>query len=151
MLLMLGVSLGASAAPDRSMVGEIQEPTTRLVISGKVLDKDGEPIPGVTIRIKGTSLGFTTNERGEFYYKAPDEVKEGSVLIFSYIGFKSLERKVVKDTVMKVVLMEDVDVLEEVVVTGMFQRRKEGFTGSVNQIKGEDISKVTSGNVLKAL
>lgn len=151
MLLMLGVSLGASAAPDRSMVEEIQEPTTRLVISGKVLDKDGEPIPGVTIRIKGTSLGFTTNERGEFYYKAPDEVKEGSVLIFSYIGFKSLERKVVKDTVMKVVLVEDVDVLEEVVVTGMFQRRKEGFTGSVNQIKGEDISKVTSGNVLKAL
>ncbi len=152
MLLMLCLPLGSAATPTTTPLGEYQKPSpARLVISGKVLDKDGEPIPGVTIRVKNTNLGFTTNEKGEFYYKAPDTVKDGAVLIFSYIGFKTKEQKVVANTVMKVVLAEDVDVLSEVVVTGMFQRRKEGFTGSVNQIKGDEITKMTSGNVLKAL
>lgn len=151
LLLALEVSPLVIASPVVVPVDELQVPTVRQVIRGKVVDKGGQPLPGVTIRVKGTRLGFTTNEKGEFYYKAPNGVKEGSVLIFSYIGFKTLERKTASNTLMKVVLEEDVDVLSEVVVTGMFQRRKEGFTGSVNQIKGEDVTKMTSGNILKAI
>lgn len=119
------------------------------VVQGTVKNNKGEVIPGVTVIIKGTTLGMTTDIDGHFKLTLPDS--KGMVLVFSFVGMKKQEVAYRGEETLTVVMTEDVTQMDEVVVTGIFERRKEGFTGSATKVDREDIRRITSGNVLKAL
>ena len=122
-------------------------------ITGLVQDKKKEPLPGVTVLLKGTSVGVATDKDGKFSLEVPQ--MDSVVLFFSFVGMKDKEIAIKKlEKEMKpltVVMEEDEEELSEVVVTGMFNRRKEGFTGSAVSVKGEDLKKISTTNIAKAL
>lgn len=103
-------------------------------ISGKVTTEDGEPLAGVSVGVKGTSLGTTTDEDGTFTVTAA----QGSVLSFRYMGYLSKDVTVRSQTAINVRLVSEDQAIEEVVVTGMGQRLdKRLFTGATAQISGD--------------
>ncbi len=118
-------------------------------IEGIVKDKQGSPLPGVTIVVKESKYGFTTNTNGEFAFEFP-EIQE-ITFIFSFIGMQTKEVVFTGQKFLEVVLEEEATQMEEVVVTGMFERRKEGYTGSATVVKGEELKKFSKTSIAKAL
>ncbi|GAA3640699.1 YfbK domain-containing protein [Flavivirga jejuensis] len=108
------------------------------LISGKVTSaSDGLPLPGVTILIKGSSKGVTTHFDGLYKIKA----KPTDVLVFSYLGFVTQEKKVGTFNTISVVLEEDISTLDEVVVTAYGTTRKSYITRSASVVRSKPISK----------
>ena len=108
-----------------------------VVIKGVVKDKKGEPLPGVTIVGKGTTVGVATGINGEFSFTT---VKQDSVvLLFSFVGMKTKEVKWQGEKMLNVVLEEDTKEVEEVVVTGYQTVKKSNMAGSVSTVKAEDL------------
>ena len=120
-----------------------------VTVSGVVKDTRGELLPGVTVVVKGTSLGTATDIDGA--YKLAFAKGGDIVLVFSFIGMETMEVKFTGQETINVMMKEAVETMEEVVVTGIFTRKKEGFTGSATRVTGEELKRMTSGNVLKAL
>lgn len=118
-------------------------------IKGKVTDHKKEALPGVTVLIKGTTIGVVTDTAGVYKITLPDQ-KE-ITLVFSFIGMISQEVKVVNQKEINVVLEEDVENLEEVVVTGYNRIRSTSFTGNSVTVKRDDLLKVSKTNVIKAI
>ena len=121
----------------------------KITITGKVVDKDSLPLPGVTILLKNTTVGVVTNLDGQYSITIP-EVQE-TVLIFTFVGMKSREVKYTGSNVINIMMEEDVTQVEEVVVTGMFTRKASSFTGSATTIKGDELLKVGNQNVFQSL
>ncbi len=111
-------------------------------VTGKVTDADnGEPLPGVTIVIKGTTNGTITNFDGDYSLK----VETGQTLIFSYVGYLKQEVLVSTQTVLNIALETDTEQLEEVVVVGYGIQKKREIVGSIAKVESKDIGdKLTS-------
>ncbi len=106
-------------------------------VKGVVKDKQGEPLPGVTIIEKGTTIGVATGINGEFTFTT---TKQDSVtLIFSFVGMKTKFVTWKGEKELKVVLEEDAQEMDEVVVTGYQRVKKSNMAGSVSTIKAEDL------------
>ena len=118
-------------------------------ITGTVVDQAGLPLPGVSITTNDKGINGITDIDGNFTLSVAAG-KEVKTLTFSFVGMK---KQVIpyKGGKVKVTMKEDTQQIEEVVVTGMYERKKEGFTGSANTMSGDEIRKMTSGNVLKAI
>lgn len=118
-------------------------------ITGTVVDQAGLPLPGVSITTNDKGINGITDIDGNFTLSVAAG-KEVKTLTFSFVGMK---KQVIpyKGGKVKVTMKEDTQQIEEVVVTGMYERKKEGFTGSANTMTGDEIRKMTSGNVLKAI
>ena len=106
-------------------------------------------MPGVTVLVKGTTLGTSTNIEGKFSLQLPET--QNMVLVFSMIGMKSKEVPVGKQREFKITLTEEKSELEEVVVTGIVERKAESFTGSTVTMKNEDLKRVGNANVFQSL
>ena len=120
------------------------------VVKGQVKDASGKPLPGVTVMLKGTSVGTATNIDGKYEIKVP--AKEGVVIVFSFVGMKSQEMKFSGQKVLNVVLLEDVEQMEEVIVTGYSTRKVSEMTGAVQQFRGKNIAQsATGGSLMNAL
>ena len=104
--------------------------------SGIVTDEAGEPLVGVSVLVKGTTLGSITDLKGRFSLDVP----EGSTFEISYIGYKTQIVKAER-TPMNIVLKEDTQKLDEVVVVGFGTQKKVNLTGAVSAVTGDDISK----------
>ena len=104
--------------------------------SGIVTDEAGEPLVGVSVLVKGTTLGSITDLKGRFSLDVP----EGSTFEISYIGYKTQIVKAER-TPMNIVLKEDTQKLDEVVVVGFGTQKKVNLTGGVSAVTGDDISK----------
>ena len=104
-------------------------------ITGTISDESGEPLPGVSIVVKGTTRGAVTNLEGQYTVEAEDPT---SVLVFSYVGYLTQEITVGNQTVIDIALEADVYGLEEVVVIGYGTVKKSDLTGSVVTIDGEE-------------
>ena len=117
-------------------------------IEGRVTDKDGEPLPGVTVLVKDTRLGIVTDVDGKFELTLPGE---GGVLQFSFIGMKGREVQIKDFKPLLVVLEEDVTEMEEVVVTGIFNRPRESFTGAVKTVSAKELKNFRGQNLLSTL
>ena len=117
-------------------------------VRGIVRDENGQPLPGVNVRIEGTYVGRSTDEKGEFIMSG---LKEGVVLVFSFIGYKDVTVQVGQRDVLEIALEPMNTEMEEVVVTGMFNRRAESFTGSATTVRGEDLRRVGNQNLLTSL
>lgn len=105
-------------------------------ITGTVTSEIGEPLPGVTVIVKGTSVGSVTDFDGQYNIKVPHG---NATLVFSYIGFASQEVAIANRKEINVELKEDVSQLEEVVVVGYGTQKKENLTGSVSTITAKSI------------
>lgn len=119
-------------------------------VSGKVTDIDGNPLPGVSVVIKGTAVGVATDADGKF---SLDMIEgQNPVLVLSFIGMKTVELKVSKtQKEYKVTLEEAQQTLEDVVVTGFFAKSKNSFTGSVKSLTSEEIKAVSNTNLVSAI
>ncbi len=125
--------------------GEIQQTKT---VSGKVTDTDGEPLPGVTVMIKGTTQGSVTGSDGNY---SVQNVPAGATLVFSYVGMKSQEVAVGNQSVINVEMVTDAIGIEEVVAIGYGTMKKSDLTGSVSQVKTETLESVPVYNMEQAL
>lgn len=125
-------------------------PVKEITLTGKVVDKDGQPLPGVSVVLKGTTMGVATDVNGNFTLVIPDT--EGARLVFSFVGMKPQELPIVAGKPMHVVMIADSEQMEEVIVTGYSTRKVSEMTGAVQQFRGADIvQSVTGGNVMNAL
>jgi len=116
-------------------------------ISGKITDESGAPLVGVSIKVKGTSRGTTTNERGEFTINADDN----DVLVLSYVGFESQEVRVGANAAINVSLVSVKKDLENIVIIGYGQVKKRDLTGAVVSVKGDEVKKVPAGNIMESV
>ncbi len=116
-------------------------------VSGKVTG-DQEPLPGVNVLVEGTTTGTVTDLDGNYSIQLSDG---NTVLIFSFIGYKSKREEVGSRSVINVGMEEDVSQLEEVVVIGYGTVRKSDMTGSVTSIKSDELIKAPSADPIQSL
>jgi TonB-linked SusC/RagA family outer membrane protein len=107
-------------------------------ITGKVTDDKNQPLPGVTVKIKGTQTAVVTQSDGIYNIKIANK---NSVLVFSSVGFISQEVSVLNNTIINIVLKEQNTGLNEVVVIGYGQVRRRDLTGAVSSISIQDLQK----------
>ena len=120
----------------------------QITVTGTVTDINGEPLPGVSVMIKGTTRGTSTGANGVYDLPVPDD---NAILEFSYIGFISQEVVVGNRRTINITLMEDTYRIEEVVVVGYGVQRVATLAGSVSQIKSEKITAAPIANVTNML
>ena len=123
------------------LLPDITQQTSK--IKGKILDaKNGEPIIGANVLVKGTTNGTITNLDGEYELNAPI----GSTLVISYIGYKSMETKATEGAQV-INLVEDSETLDEVIVVGYTTQRKESLTGAMSTVKSDKLKNITTPSV----
>ncbi|WP_338871473.1 TonB-dependent receptor [Spirosoma sp. SC4-14] len=110
--------------------------TADITVSGKVTDDKGEGLPGVSVVVKGTTKGTTTNENGNFQLAVPDSK---AVLVFSFVGYQRKEVPVGGQTTVNVTLTADDQTLNEVVVVGYGSQLKKEVTGAVQTVSSQEI------------
>lgn len=119
-------------------------------ITGKVVDADGYELPGVNVSIKGTKIGTLTSIDGTFSISnIPD--KEKAVIVFSYVGYKTVEMRVGSQTSFNLMMKEDTENLDEVVILGYGSQSRKNLTGAVSQIDSKVIGVQNVSTVSKAL
>jgi TonB-linked SusC/RagA family outer membrane protein len=117
-------------------------------ITGRVIDAENQPIPGVNVLVKGTTIGTTSDADGNYALDVPDDA---DILVFSFIGFVTQEVSISSRTTVDVTLVADVQQLSEVVVVGYGEQKKATVTGSVTSVKGDVITQAPVTNLSNAL
>ncbi|MCB6973180.1 MULTISPECIES: SusC/RagA family TonB-linked outer membrane protein [Butyricimonas] len=131
-------------------IREVKKDTKVPEVRGVVYDDLNEPLPGVTIMLKGTSTGFVSDADGKF--KSALTMKLPITLVFSFIGFETQEVVVTDSTREVTVKMKpDVKQMEEVVVTGYANVKKSSFTGNAVRVDKEELFKVSPTNMIDVL
>jgi Ca-activated chloride channel family protein len=123
---------------------QAQEKTISGIVTA---DFDGSPLPGATVLIKGTSIGTQTNFEGKYVIKTKPEDE----LVYSYIGYKTVTKKVGTATAIDVALLVDDSTFDEVVVLAYGTSTKKSVTTSASIVKAEHIERKKSNNAAKAL
>lgn len=142
--LFAGTSLRYKLVENNLVVIMSQE----IKVTGKITSKkDGTPIPGATISIKGTSKGTVAGADGSYTLNAPDN----ATLVVSFIGYTSQEVPVNSRQQLDIALEESVSQMQQVVVVGYGVQRKVDITGSIAQVKGEEINKQPVTNAMSGL
>lgn len=126
----------------------IPETKTRAPVRGKVTDKDGQGLPGVSVIIKGTSHGTITDQNGSYNLELQED---NPVLIFSFVGYVAQEREVGTREVLDIVLATDEKALEEVVVIGYGTQKKVNLTGAVSNVTGSELTTRQAPNTTSLL
>jgi TonB-linked SusC/RagA family outer membrane protein len=115
-----------------------------LTVTGMVTDASGAPLPGVSIKLKGSSLGTVTNIDGKYTITLPDGT---GTLIYNFLGFTSQEAAVNGQAVINIKLAEESKALNEVVVVGYATQKKKDLTGAVAVVNVKDLNKQASSSV----
>ncbi|WP_374165799.1 TonB-dependent receptor [Arcticibacter sp. MXS-1] len=118
-----------------------------VVVTGKVVDSKGEPLIGVSVKIKGTARGVSTDVDGNFKVSA----SSNAVLVISYLGYETREYQLSGEKNLRVVLKESVSQLDEVVVVGYGAVKKRDVTGSVGSVSSEVLTAKGTTSVMGAL
>lgn len=113
------------------------ETEQKISVSGRVTDKKGEPLPGVTVIIKGTTIGITTDFEGNYKLEVPEEAK---ILSFSFVGMKSQEINLAGQTQINVILEEETIGIDEVVAIGYGSQKKSDITSAISVVNVDDLS-----------
>jgi TonB-linked SusC/RagA family outer membrane protein len=132
----------------KSNSGQIPTPID-LTISGKVTDEKGEPIPGVTVKIKSNGKIALTDHKGEFTITIPSQ---DAILQFTYIGYATVERVIGKASYLTIVLKEEANTLQSVEINaGYYTVKERERTGSIARITSKDIEKQPVNNLLATM
>ena len=148
MILLLGFPLLTRAGTMDSTRVENRE------VRGKVIDEKKQPIPGVSVRLGGTSMGTATDVDGKFKLLIPADT---ATLVVSFIGMKTEIVRIprlragVEQKELTIVLRDEDVRLEDVVVTGIFTRKKESFTGSASTYSAAELKTMGTQNILQGL
>ena len=119
----------------------------QTVVSGKVLDENGLPMPGVNVQIKGLGTGTVTTISGEFQLEAAEQ----AVLVFSFIGYETQEQLAKKSAPMLIRLAPSIESLDEVVVIGYGTATTKTLTGAVSSVNGKNITDLKTARFDQAL
>ena len=117
-------------------------------IRGKVTDTKGEALIGVSVKVKGTAIGVSTDVNGNFTISAPDG---SSTLVFTYVGYTTQEVSIGGRTTLNVQLSQSTEALQEVVVVGYGTQKKSDLTGSLVSVTAKDIKDQAFSNINLAL
>lgn len=121
--------------------------TGNITVSGKVTDRSGEPLIGAGVLVKGTSKGVTTDLNGNYTLEtAPD-----AVLVYSFIGYKDQEEKVLNRSQINVSISEDANILDDVVVVGYGTQSRKSLTTSISKVDGNKLYAAPVSNIGDAL
>lgn len=146
--MLAGTNLTYRLLDNRLIVLSTKENAVQDVrVKGKVTDINGAGVPGATIRVKGTNVATSADGDGNFSITAPDN----GILVISSVGYNEIEVSVNGRTEIGVQLAVSTKVLDQVVVVGYGTQRKIDITGSVAQIRGDEIAKQSSSNPISAL
>lgn len=147
-VLLSPVEVRASSNHSSASLEELFQ--SQVVVRGKVTSQaDGLGLPGVTILEKGTTNGTVTDINGDYSLSVNSA---SSVLVFSYIGFNTVEIAVNNQTSLNVTMEENMQAMDEVVVTALgIEREKRSLGYSVGEVKGDDMRNVTQESALGAL
>ncbi|WP_167268717.1 SusC/RagA family TonB-linked outer membrane protein [Dyadobacter arcticus] len=117
------------------------------VVKGKIKDEQGQPLPGVSVVVKGTTAGTVTDNEGVYSVNA----EKSSTLVFSFIGYLTQELEVGNRNVLDIALVSDTKALSEVIVVGYGTAKKATLTGSVAAVKGTELEKAPAANLSNTL
>ena len=117
-------------------------------IKGRITDENGLPMPGVNVSVKGTAIGTTTDADGNYSLQVPDDSK---ILTFSFIGYATQEVEVGSQTEINISLVADIKTLNEVVVIGYGEAKKENYTGAVSTVGTKELVKAPVSDISNAL
>jgi len=117
-------------------------------ITGTVTDKNGDPIPYVSVVVKGTTIGTVTNVDGKFSLEIPDDAQ---TLQFSFVGMKTINVPIAGKTVFSIILEEESVGLEEVVAIGYGSQKKKDVTGSISTIKADKLVDNSPVNIMDGM
>jgi TonB-linked SusC/RagA family outer membrane protein len=127
-----------------SVFAAVPTPQQEVTVTGRVTSiEDGFALPGVSILIKGTTRGTTTDVEGKYTLQVPDG---NATLIFSYIGYVAQEVAIASRSVIDVAMVTDVQQLSEIVVVGYGTQQKVTLTGAVANIKGDELLRTKNEN-----
>ncbi len=126
---------------------ETTTPNRADKVTGQVTDNQGKPVPGVTVAVKGTSTGTTTDEKGNFTIQVNDQ----QVLVFSYIGFQNQEIQYKGQRTLSVVLLASSTQLNEIVTVGYQTQRKVDLTGAVSVVAIDNLKNAPTSNPIQSL
>ena len=118
-----------------------------VTINGVVRDSDGEPLPGATITVQGTTIGTVSDLEGRYSLSVP----EGAVLRVSYIGYETQRINIGTRTTIDITLREDAAAMDEVVVIGYGTQQRRDITGAVGQVRGDEIRNLPVAGVDRAM
>jgi len=121
-----------------------------VTITGRVLDDQKQPVPGVSVRINGTTIGTVTDVNGNYKLSVPEQYT-GRSLTFSYVGYLTQEVPIAGKTVVSINFAADNKALSEVVVVGYGTQTRSNLTGAVNQVSAKNIENKPVLNLLQAL
>lgn len=145
LLLVITPPLGYAAETDRS--NALDQTSKKVAVQGVVKDAEGNPLPGVTVIVEGTSTGSSTNINGEFALScAPD-----AELTFSFIGYSTQKLPVANRTLINVTLEEDTQLMDEVIVIGYGTTTRRRTVGAVDQVRAEALADRAVGSLTQAL
>ncbi len=135
--------------PESTLTAEQREVLQQQrAVSGKVTDQSGQPLPGATIGIKGTTQGTVTNADGEYFISSlPDD----ATLVFSFVGMRTQEVVVGNQATINVEMVVDAIGMDEVVVVGYGTQKKVNLTGAVTQISTDELQDRPVTNMTQAL
>ncbi|MGQ8337786.1 TonB-dependent receptor [Sunxiuqinia sp. A32] len=148
-----GTTLGYSVV-DRYVVispkdgNGVKSVEQEISISGKVTDTSGQPLPGVTVVVKGTTQGTITDGDGNY---SISNVNSDGVLIFSFVGMKSQEMPVDGKSIVNITMEEDAIGIDEVVAVGYGTMKKSDLTGSIASVNSKDLGEVSSDSFTRSL
>lgn len=140
--------------PSRSanQVNKTKDVTTKDIqdtqISGEVRDKQGNPLSGVSVKVKNTNLGTTTDINGKYSIQTN---QPNGILIFSLIGFSATEVPVADQRIINIEMQELIDDLDEVVVVGYGAQKKATVTGSISSVSGKKLETAPTANFTNSL
>lgn len=118
-------------------------------ITGQVISADDQSaMPGVNVIVKGTTIGTTTDADGKFSLDVPEE---NDVLVFSFIGYQTVEAAIGSQSVINVSLKADITALDEIVVVGYGSQKKSDLTGAVAVVNSSDIKKYSTNDIAQLL
>lgn len=148
--VLIFVGATQAGAVDRSFISTEFMSLAAAPVTGTVIASDGEPLPGASVLIKGTTQGASTDIDGKFRLNVTDGASV--TLVVKYVGFKTKEVVVNSgQTNVTITLDSDDSVLDEVVVIGYGTIKKRDLTGSVASVKSEDITRVPTHNAAEAI
>jgi TonB-dependent starch-binding outer membrane protein SusC len=133
---------------EKASIAEMQQQQQQPAVSGTVTDESGQPLPGVTVVVKGTTQGTVTNADGEY---SLTNIPEDATLVFSFVGMRTQEVAVGNQSTINVELAVDAIGIEEVVAIGYGVQKKKLITGATIQVKGEALESLSTTNPISAI